>query len=294
MFHRANYIQHGKGVYFTDSLDYCWFYGGTKDNRENINKIPPIGDTFTSICCMVYYNGKGFLQVKDYTTRIQPGKNEINFAYAGCNCETINNPNFKKFIGKEYVVYNLEQICPIISVKFKRQEFCVIWRDDNFSKDAVFNNEYDEKFKTFLKDRLRYMKQTAKYNVYPFYDTNEALKFVNRKKYNKIILISNVFPDLRGKIFVDQARKIIGNDVIALFIAYNPKHLDWIKYYKNAIYLNEPEFYEEYLESFANTWKMKELITKLETHYNVKFNLDNNFLYFPLFKDNGHYSDLSF
>ena len=31
--------QHGKGVYFTDMLDYCWFYGGEKSNRSNGNKI---------------------------------------------------------------------------------------------------------------------------------------------------------------------------------------------------------------------------------------------------------------
>ena len=69
--------QHGKGVYFTDLLDYCWFYGGKNNNRENKNKIPKIGDTFTLIACSVYYNQEGFLKVKDYNTRIKPGKNEI-------------------------------------------------------------------------------------------------------------------------------------------------------------------------------------------------------------------------
>ena len=37
-----------------------------------------------------------------------------------------------------------------------------------------------------------------------------------------------------------------------------------------------------------------ELIAKLEGHYKVKFNFDDNFLHFPLYKDKGHYSDLSF
>ena len=31
--------QHGNGVYFTDFLDYCWFYGGEASNRANKNKI---------------------------------------------------------------------------------------------------------------------------------------------------------------------------------------------------------------------------------------------------------------
>ena len=56
--------QHGKGVYFTDMLDYCWFYGGA-DNRCNGNKIPKIDDTFTFIASAIYYNKKGFRKVKD-------------------------------------------------------------------------------------------------------------------------------------------------------------------------------------------------------------------------------------
>ena len=134
----------------------------------------------------------------------------------------------------------------------------------------------------------------VKYNVYTFNNTSEALQLVNRKKYNKIILISNVGPDLEGKKFVDEARKIIGNDVIVLFSAYNIQHLNWISQYKNALYSNVPKFYEEYLDSFDDIDKMKGLITKLEKYYNVKFNFDNNFLTFPLYKNKGYYSELSF
>ena len=58
--------QHGKGVYFTDMLDYCWFYGGEKSNIINGNKIPKIDKTFTFISCSVYYDKNGFRKVKDY------------------------------------------------------------------------------------------------------------------------------------------------------------------------------------------------------------------------------------
>ena len=286
--------QHGKGVYFTDSLDTCWFYGGPKGSKINIDKIPGIGDTFTSIANMVYYNKNGFLKVKDYKERLQPGKNEINFAYVSSNLESIENPDPKKFYGTEYVIWDLDQVCPFISIKFKREEFCVIWRDDNFKEEAVYNDEYDTVFKQFLKDRMKYIKQSAKCNIYPCATTEEALKLVNWKKYNKIILISNVRPDLEGKKFVEQARQIIGNDVIALFSAYTIQHLEWIKNYKNALYSNNTKFSEEYLESFDSESKMIELISKMENYYNVKFNIDDNFLYFPLFEEEGKYSDLSF
>ena len=97
---------------------------------------------------------------------------------------------------------------------------------------------------------------------------------------------------------MNKERKIIGNDVIALFVCYNQYHLDWIKTYKNAIFLNKPEFYEEYLQCFSENNYTKEnlkiIIRKIEKYYNTKFYFDENFLDYPNFKKEGHYSDLSF
>ena len=294
MFKRSEGVccQHGEGVYFTDSLDYCYFYGG-KDNRCNMNKIPPVGDCFTAICSWVYNDKNGKLKVNDYNTRKRPGKNQINFAYAASTSETIQNPNPHKFYAKEYVVYELEQICPIISVKFKREEFCVIWRDNNFSKEKIFGGDWDDKFKSYLKARIKYIEQLAKYNVYTFENTKEALECVNRKKYNKIILISNVGTDFGGQHFVEEARKIIKNDSIVLFSSYSKEHLDWIVTWKNALFSEDETLTEEFLESFNDKNKMIGLIKKFEIKYNVKFNFDNNFLEFPRFKKEGYYSNLN-
>ena len=290
--------QHGKGVYFTDSLDYCFFYGNKEDNRnrKNKNKIPQINETFTLIACLTYYNFFGYRKVNDcfYT----PRKNEINFAYADAETNTLEYSDESKFYGTEYVIWDLNQICPFMSATLKRNEYCIIWHDENFSPFAVHNNEFDEIFKNFLKERMKYIKQFAKYNIYPCETTQEALKLVERKKYNKIILISNGGRNFEGRNFADKAREIIGNDVIVLFLAYNINHLNWIKYYKNAIFSNEATFYEEYLQCFSEEdspeIKLQSLIKKIEDHYNVEFNFDNNFLYYPNFKKNGMYSDLSF
>ena len=288
--------QHGKGVYFTDFLDYCYFYGGAKNNRDNKNKIPKIDEFFTLIACAIYYNQNGFRKVNDY--KYTPKKNEINFAYAGCNFETIVNPDKTKFLGTEFVIWDLNQICPFISAKLKRNEFCVIWRDNNFSQKPVYNNNFDKIFKDFLKERMKYIEQAARYNIYPCETSEEALELIKRNKYNKIILISNVGTDLGGKKFIDQARKIIGNDVIALFLAYNISHLNWIKNYKNAIFSNEPKFYENYLECFNDQYnikgKIQNLISSMENHYKVKFNFDGNFMDYPYYKESGCYSDLKF
>ena len=298
------HFQHGKGVYFTDLLDYCWFYGGI-NNRINKNVIPMKGDTFTLIASSIYYNKAGYKRVYDY--KYSPQKNEINFAYAGANFETIyeEEPDKSKFLGTEYVIWDLDQICPFMSATLKRNEYCAIWRDNNFSSKPVYNNKFDNIFKHFLKERMKYIKQYANFNIYPCVTSEEALQLVRRKKYNKIILISNVGTDLGGKKFIEDARKIIVNDVICLFLSYNIDHLKWIKNYKNAIFSNEPQFYEEYLQCFGDhnycaddldsvEENINSLIAKIEVHYKVKFNMDDTFLNYPLYKVRGKYSDLSF
>ena len=76
---RGNSIN-GKGVYFTDLLDYAWYYGGEDGNRTNFYIIPKINDIFTVIVNSIYYDRNGFKQIKDISRN--PGKNQINFAYA--------------------------------------------------------------------------------------------------------------------------------------------------------------------------------------------------------------------
>ena len=73
---------------------------------------------------------------------------------------------------------------------------------------------------------------------------------MGRKKYNKIILISNIGADYGGRTFVEEARKILNNNIIVLFNAYNIDHLKWVKDFPNALFSNEPKYYEEYLECF--------------------------------------------
>ena len=286
----------GEGVYFTDLLDYGWYYGG-KDNRANCCYAPRIDDTFTVIINSIYYDKNGFKKVNNDNRT--PGKNQINFAYSGASTERINFPDKRKFFAGEYVIFDLDQICPFMSATLKRVEFCVIWRDENFSSSPIWNNKFDQIFKQFLKERMKYINQNTKYNIYPCKTSEEALELVKRKKYNKIILISNAGKNLSGKKFVEEARKIIGNDVIALFLAYLPSHLNWVKNMKNALFSNEVNFYEEYLQCFDGddydmNYKINNLIKKMEKRYNVKFNFDDNYLYYPYFKNDGTYRDLLF
>ncbi len=59
------------------------------------------------------------------------------------------------------------------------------------------------------------------YNLYTESDTKSALKLVWRKKYNKIILITNVGKDLEGKKYIDKVRNILQCDAMVLFFTIN-------------------------------------------------------------------------
>ena len=203
--------------------------------------------------------------------------------------ETIEEeiPDQTKFYGTEFVVNHFEQICPFMSLKLKRDEYCIIWRDNNFSSKPIYNNKFDEIFKNFLKERIKYINQMSKFNIYPCETSEEALKLIKRKKYNKIILMSNIGTDLGGKKFVEEAREIIGNNVVVLFNAYNIRHLKWVKDFPNALFSNVPKFYEQYLSCFYTNSEeeCKESILNLkeniEGHFKVKFNFNDKFLDYP-------------
>ena len=280
----------GNTLYFTDSLDFCWF-DGCSDTIKTY-RIPKLNETFHLITCYSYYKENGFKTVTNNT--YSPNKNEMNLTYIGAEKEILTEPNINKFYGTEYKVGDINQICPLISFRLKRNEYCIIWRDDNFSSKSVYFNQC----KKFLEEIREY---AGKYNLYPCQTTDEALRLVNRKKYNKIILLSNVGKNNEGINFIEKAREIIGNDVIALFIAFNTQHIYDIKKLKNALFSNLPEFDKEYLKCFNDDCyeyerinKIQILRQKIENKYNVNFNFDENFLYFPKYKHKGKYSELSF
>ena len=197
----------------------------------------------------------------------------------------LKEPENNKFYGTEYIIDDLEQLYPFIGVKLKRVEYCVIYKDSIFTKE--------------IKEIMKYSEKNSEFNIYRIENTLKALELVKRKKYNKIILISSIENNLEGLKFIDEARKIINNDVIALFISNNIEHLKFIKKYKNVLFTNQAKFCEEYLKCFSekNTKDIKKKIlilkNSIEEHYGIdKFTFNEDFLQFPLYKNTGQYKDL--
>ena len=73
-------------------------------------------------------------------------------------------------------------------------------------RDSNFKNS--SRWEEALKNNKQTISKMIGYNLYTESDTKEALKLVWRKRFNKIILISNAGKDLEGKKFVDKVRQI--------------------------------------------------------------------------------------
>ena len=302
---------YGPGIYFSDNLDYIWRYSsdsakGSKANFIN-NASIKIGDSFSFIASEVFYNKLKFEQIYNKEETAVP-KYGIRHVIVNSEGEPIKKEGlekYKKFKGTEYLITEKGQISPLLAITVQRVEFLIIWRDNNFdssnpNKYSYFNEmfEYNQKIK-------KYVSKNLETKIYYFKESNEALEFIKRKKYNKIILITNGANN--GEEFLDNARKIIGNNTIALITCYlASNHLKWIKNKENVL-LNskEKDCIKEFIKLSVEKNKagLKTLQKQIENAY--KF-IDESFVFkeinenafeFPNFKEvgkQGKLQDLDF
>ena len=305
---------YGMGIYFSDLIDYISFYSGgnrLENRRKNFGKIIPINSTFSFIACEIFFDKKKFKQIKDdsyYVDELDhfpsyeeikqnyPDKmiepNGIHFIRVDNEGESLSESFFIKerkkgaFLANEYAITEKYQILPIYSLTVKRNEYFILWRDPNFKG----KNEFSD----YLLERKLFCMEKANMNIYFESSTEEALKFLVRRKYNKVILITSIGLDLSGKRFIEIARKILGFDVVVLFFSVNEKHLKWIEDFPNCLYTDDSEIYEDYITNF-NEEGLQNLKKDVEEEYGItlrKFSKD--FLSYPLFIKEGKYSKINF
>ena len=305
---------YGLGVYFSDMLDYVAFYSGGKDyksRRSYFGCTLPINETFSCVSSEVYYDKTKKKNIYDFSLMVNDldhfptyeeikrdypdkmvEKNGVHYAriepeYGQVRNkeEIISDIKKGKFLGTEYVITEKEQILPLYGLTFKRNEYLIIWRDSHF-KGA---NEFDK----FLEEQKLFIYEYAKMNAYFESSIEKALELIQRKKYNKIILISNIGLDLSGKRFVEIARKILGFNVMVLFYSKNKSHLSWLQNFPNSLFTDNSNFYQEYILNY-NEKGLLNLKKKIETYYNIKLIFDNNFLKFPKFINSDKFDNIIF
>ena len=305
------------GISFTDMIDYISFYSNEGNDYKNNNqktyskKTVDINHTFSFIVSEIHYDkmqkkiiyktnngikGKEYISENNSIKKSQyinhiGNKNGINIIRVepGDNNQKQNKQNEKKgnYIGTEYIINNMNQILPLFGFTLKRNEYLVIWKDSNFFED--------NKYKSYLYNlKLSYLLQFPDKNIYFEGCTEKALELIEKKKFNKIILISNIGLDLSGKKFVEIARKILGFNVMVLFFSNNNKHLSWVKDFPNTLYTNSGTFCSQYISNY-NKEGLLNLKKDIEKRYNIKLHsFDNEFLGFPKFIKEKKYNEIIF
>ena len=131
-------------------------------------------------------------------------------------------------------------------------------------------------------------------NIYIQNNTEKALKFIYKRRFNKMILITNIGLDLSGKKFIEVARKILGSNIIVLIYSSNKEHLDWIQNYENVLYTNKATIYNKYIKNY-NEKGLKELKKEVEEDYKIKLlDFTSDFLSYPHYIENQRYSNIDF
>jgi hypothetical protein len=302
----------GLGVYFSDQFDYVYFY-----YNKDYCQIPNINSSFSIVVSEVYYNKQKLKQIynsDDYYVVLDqnPTEEEIktkylkktvpknSIHYIEVDCETFKaidengrvdgrKISENKYIGREYCITCKEQIYPLYGLNIQRVDYCVIWRDSNFINSYLWEEP--------LKKNKKLIKEMTGYNLYTESDTRSALKLVWRKRYNKIILITNVGENLEGRKYIDKVRKILGFNVMVLFFTNDFEHLKWIKDYPNSLFCADDFIIKLYVFNF-NENGFREIRELIKDCYKFELPEPIEPFKYPLFEeykqngDNGFYQNI--
>lgn len=286
----------GKGFYLSDILDVSWIYGKRERN------IPKVGDSFSVLVCNTYYSES---QIDYCYKRPKKGKeivptNGIRIGRAKPKGDFIKKEeldNYNQFIQNEYLISDKNQMIPIYAINLRRIEYLIIWRDNNFDKSNPNNYKNYDKMLRFNEEMQRFAYREINSKIYYANSTEEALKLVDRKKYNKIILITN--GGNNGNEFIIKAREIIGANTVSLVSCFVPRrHIKWVSQLPNTLISHEINFFKDFLISsvLENKNKIIELKNQNENEYKIKFNqfYEHDLFNFPKFKPEGSYTELQF
>ena len=282
-FRSADTAFFGPGIYMTDMLDYAGFYAFESnewDKFDNHHKIRNVNETFNIVASQVFYDKSKYEKCYEKTDKIiqKNGIRYVNVDASGdpLSKEQTKSNGYKKFIGTEFVIPSKNQILPLYSITLKRNEYYCLWKDYHFTHQTSYTSHALE-----VKNIA---KQLLGINMYGVGEFEEALDIIKRKKYNKVILLSNVGNEEKAKEFINEIRKILRFNVVVLFFTASIGHLDWIKDFPNALFTVDDDIFKEYILNFTENG-LNKLKEKIEIEYGQKLNNFKADLSYPLFEE---------
>ena len=281
---------YGLGTYFTDKIDYISYYQEKQNFKES----------FSCNISQIYYNKNLKQNILDFRYYAQDSsqtnkkviKNGIHIIKVKADSrQIINEQDLNKeklngnFIANEYVISEKEQILPLFNLDFNKNQDLIIWRDPSYGANTPFE--------IMFKFSKLYIYENYKMNLYFENSLEKALELVKRKKFNKIILISNIGKDLSGKRFVEISRNLLGFPIIILFFSNNPSHLSWLKDFPNVLFTNNKNIIQQYIMNY-NEKGILALKNEIEKINNIKLKFTNDFFSYKYIIKNNNYKNIIF
>ena len=282
LYHEDEDIKDIKNKYFSDSIDYIIF-----NSKKNKGKIIENNEYSSFIVLEVFYDEKNLRQLENDISDDE--LNNVQMIEPNGILSIKIKPDKQKesnnIFGNKYVISQKYQILPLYKFSIKRNEFYVLHFDPQFKK----KKEYLKKLSNIQKDQ-----NLLNMNIYFEYSMEKALKFILKRKYNKVILISSIGRDKIGIRFVEIARKILNNfDVLVLFFSEDGNPFPEIGKIKNCLYANNLDLYKEYILNY-NYDGLINFKKKVEDLYKIKFTFSFDFFYFTNVQNKGEFSYLKF
>ena len=261
-----------KGFYFSDSIDYI-------SSLKYNGNIPNIGETFSLMACEIFYDKEKLIKFidknlskelnEDEILKIQDkaepnGLIKIENYYSYDNEINIKDKN-KGIINNVYILSKNYQIFPLYYFTLKRNEYFILYRDPNFIGKSI----YSDFLQIIQKKSYQFINDM---NIYFEGSTVEALKFLLKRKNQKVILITSISFDKSGKRFIEITRKIYGFNLLVLFfssIKNKEENYKWIKDFQNCLYTTKSNLYKDYITKYNET-ELKNLRIEDEKENNFK------------------------
>ena len=290
--------------------------------------IPKVGESFSVVGSEIYYDPTKIDIVYDGSKEdIEVEKNGVRCAYADYDTGIMNKfaiDGYKQFKATEFLITDKSQILPLYGITLKRVEYLIIWRDIILPlygitlkrveyliiwRDINFNPSNPNGFpqQDFLKMQKFHRKiksftlRDVNAKIYQMLNDDDALALLKRKKYNKVVIITNGYNE--GQNFILKSRQIIGGNPIAAVSSYNvANHIGWVKNMENVLLLNGQDFHEKFFDCVKrNDAELYEELRKEIIQYYQKeipdFYLNEstyNLFNFPNFKKDGDFGELYF
>jgi hypothetical protein len=268
-----------KNKYFSDSIDYVIF-----NSRKKNGNIIKKNEYSSFIAVEVFYDENKYKEKNDISD------NELNIekmiepnGILSIKIKSDKKKEANNIYGNKYLISQEYQVLPLYKFSIKRNEYYVLHFDPEFKK----KKEYLKRLQNVQKDQ-----NLLNMNIYFESSIKAALKFILKRRYSKVILISSFGKDKIGIRFVETARKILNNfNVLVLFFSEDEKPIPEIGKINNCLYANKLDLYREYILNY-NREGLNNLKKKVEDLYNIKFQFSSDLLEFTNAKDKGEFFSL--